>query len=149
MVDAIGILKRQHRELVRLFERTDRGEDARELFDQIADALLVHAGIEEKLFYPATRSARSEDQLREAMEEHLALKRAVADLLEPSDPHFEVKLAALREQVANHVALQERELFPAVARLLSADELEELGMEMEDLAAGSAAREPESIAPLS
>ena len=63
-----------------LFKKCEKasGESKRQLFEQIADALAVHASLEEKHFYPATRSARTEDLLQEAVEEHLSVKR-IAD----------------------------------------------------------------------
>jgi len=68
--------------------------DLRKKFEQIADDLAVHAAIEEKHFYPATKSARTEDLLQEAVEEHLSVKRIIADLLEmdPAEAQFDAKI---------------------------------------------------------
>jgi len=148
-VDAIELLKTQHQEVKTLFkkiEKADEGEKE-DLFDQIADALAVHAAIEEKHFYPATRNARTEELLQEAVEEHLSVKRLIADLLElsPSDPQFDAKISVLQEQVEHHVGEEEGDLFPKVKKILAADELEDLGVVMEDMAdelkAGGAPRE--------
>src|SRR6266436_6580872 len=83
-VDAIELLETQHQEVESLFEMIERaGEDEKQdLFEQLADALAVHTTIEEKHFYPATKSARTEELLQEAVEEHLSAKRLVADLME-------------------------------------------------------------------
>jgi hemerythrin superfamily protein len=137
-VDALELLKTQHEEAKALFKKIEKAEDEEklDLFEQLADALAVHATIEEKSFYPATKNARTEELLQEAVEEHLAVKRIIADLLEmsPDDPQFDAKVAVLKENVEHHIEEEEGELFPKVKRLLKADELEDLGVVMEDMA---------------
>ena len=137
-MDAIELLMIQHEEAKALFKKIERAEDdeKQDLFERVADALAVHATIEEKQFYPATRNARTEEMLQEAVEEHLAAKRLIADLLEmtPDDPQFDAKIAVLKEQVEHHIEEEEEELFPKVRRMFKADEIEDLGVAMEDMA---------------
>ena len=137
-MDAIELLMIQHEEAKALFKKIERAEDdeKQDLFERVADALAVHATIEEKQFYPATRNARTEEMLQEAVEEHLTTKRLIADLLEmtPDDPQFDAKIAVLKEQVEHHIEEEEAELFPKVRRMFKADELEDLGVAMEDMA---------------
>jgi len=66
------------------------------------------------------------------VEEHLSLKRLVADLLDlsPTDRRFEPKLHVLKEQLEHHHHEEEDHLFPKVRKLLSQDELDELGADM-------------------
>ena len=117
-MNAIELLRRQHREIERLFAQAKQGAGAGELLD----ALALHAAIEEQQFYPATRAARSDDELRTALDEHLAIKQLMADLIacDPADPQFDVRLDLLEAQVRQHVAEEETKLFPAVERLLAA-----------------------------
>ena len=148
-MNAIELLKTQHEEAKKLFEKIESAQDEekQDLFERLADALAVHATIEEKHFYPATKSARTEELLQEAVEEHLAVKRLIADLLEltPEDAQFDAKVTVLKEQVEHHVEEEEGELFPKVRKMLGAEELEDLGVVMEDMAeelkAGGAPRE--------
>jgi hemerythrin superfamily protein len=138
-VNAIDLLNQQHQEARKLFqaiEKASRPDQKERLFDELADALAVHAAIEEQHFYPATKDARTEDLLREAVEEHLSVKRIIADLLEmePDDAHFDAKITVLREQVEHHVEEEENELFPKVRKVRSKDELEDLGVLMEQTA---------------
>jgi hemerythrin superfamily protein len=136
-VDALKLLKQQHEEAKSLFKKIEGAEEdqKQELFDRLADALAVHATIEEKHFYPATKNARTEELLQEAVEEHLGAKRIIADLLEmsPSDAQFDAKVKVLKEMVEHHVEEEEEELFPKVKKMLSEDELEDLGVVMEDM----------------
>jgi hypothetical protein len=137
-VNAIDLLEQQHREALQLFKKieTADADEKEELFDQLADALAVHAAIEEQHFYPATKDARTEDLLREAVEEHLSVKRIIADMLEmePDDPQFDAKCKVLQEQVEEHVEEERTDLFPKVLKMHSKDELEDLGVLMEQTA---------------
>ena len=137
-MNAIDLLKQQHREVEKLFKKIEKaGPDEKEqLFDELADSLAVHAAIEEQHFYPATKDARTEELLQEAVEEHLSVKRIIADLLEmePDDAQFDAKIKVLQEQVEHHVEEEEGELFPKVQKLHSKDELEDLGVLMEQTA---------------
>ena len=57
----------------------DAAEHAR-LLAEVGDELTVHIASEEEIFYPAVRAKRTEDVLLESLEEHLSLKRLLADL---------------------------------------------------------------------
>ncbi len=137
-MDAIELLKMQHEEAKKLFTEIEAAEDEKkeELFEQLADALAVHATIEEKHFYPATKNARTEELLQEAVEEHLGIKRLIADLLEmsPEDAQFDAKVKVLKEQVEHHVEEEEGELFPKVRKMFREDELDDLAVVMQDMA---------------
>ncbi len=140
-MNAIDLLKQQHQEAKKLFqdiEKASRPDEKERLFDELADALAVHAAIEEQHFYPATKDARTEELLQEAVEEHLSMKRIIADLLEmePDDAQFDAKTKVLREQVEHHVEEEENELFPKALKIHSKDELEDLGILMEQTAEG-------------
>ena len=137
-MNAIDLLKDQHEEVKGLFKKIEKAgsSEKEELFDELADALAVHAAIEEQHFYPATKDSRTEELLQEAVEEHLSVKRIIADLLEmePDDPQFDAKVKVLQEQVEHHVEEEEGELFPKVKKQHSREELEDLGMVMEQTA---------------
>ena len=137
-MNAIDLLKKQHVEARKLFKEIEKAglEEKEQLFDDLADALAVHAAIEEQHFYPATKDARTEELLQEAVEEHLSAKRIIADLLEmePEDPQFDAKIKVLQEQIEHHVEEEETELFPKVQKLHSKEEMEDLGILMEQTA---------------
>jgi hemerythrin superfamily protein len=134
-MNAIKLLKQQHREVEALFKQLDKAKSARprlKAFEQIADKLAVHATIEEKLFYPSVKRRQTEEILLESVEEHLGVKRVIADLLEleADDPTFEAKAKVLKDLVEHHVEEEEETLFPKVSKLLDDDELEAIGDEM-------------------
>jgi len=135
-MSAIDLLESQHREVEKLFAEFEKakGEDRKmQLFETIADKLAIHAAIEEHHFYPAVKAKRTEDILLESLEEHLAMKRTIADLLklEPGDETFEAKVTVLQEQVEHHVGEEEDDLFPKVKKILSAADLDVLEQQMQ------------------
>jgi len=129
------------------------------LFPEAADALTAHVTVEEKHFYPAVRAHQTEGILLESLEEHLSLKRLLADLLalDVSEPAWEAKLHVLEEQLEHHHKEEETHLFPQVEKTFSRDELRELGdamsRELEALRAARPAQrvygETREAAPLS
>ena len=137
-MDAIEMLKAQHREVETLFKKYDEKGDKAEkgkqhIFESIADALAMHATIEEKHFYPAIKVKRTEDILLEALEEHLGIKRVIADLLkiDSSDETFDAKVKVLKEQVEHHVEEEEGDLFPKVKKIFDVQELTKIAEQMQ------------------
>ncbi|MFT3839082.1 MAG: hemerythrin domain-containing protein [Myxococcaceae bacterium] len=137
-MNAITLLKEQHTEVKHLFkefEKTDSEQKQRQLFLQIADALAAHAEIEEKIFYPAAFAGGDEQlqaQLKEAVEEHLGVKRLIADLLEmePGEEQFCAKMTVMHELVKHHIEEEEEELLPKVKKARDRKDLEALGQRM-------------------
>jgi hypothetical protein len=133
-MNAIDLLTRQHRQMEAATKALLDGDERvrRTGFAEAADHLMAHVLSEEIHFYPAVSARRTEDVLLESLEEHLSLKRVLADLLvlEPGDVHFEPKLHVLEEQMRHHHEEEEENLFPKASKLLSKDELEALGERM-------------------
>ncbi len=134
-MDAVDLLVKQHREMETLLEQALNSKDEgkrKALFGKAADQLTMHITSEEKIFYPAVKAKRTEDILLESLEEHLSLKRLLADLmgLEPSEKTFEPKFKVLKEQTEHHHKEEEEHLFPKVKKLLDGTQREALGREM-------------------
>lgn len=150
--DPIELLETQHREVESLFESFEKAKDGaakRTAFQRIADALAIHAAIEEHHLYPAVKDKQTEDLLRESVEEHLSVKRIIADLLEmtASDKNFEAKVKVLQEQVEHHVEEEEGELFPQIRELFEEDSLNEIGAAMAEEAASLEGQHPRDQVP--
>ncbi len=144
-MDAIDLLVRHHRDLEELWgeARKAEGDERATRFARAADELAVHVTTEEKVFYPAVQAARTEEVLMESLEEHLSLKRLLADLLAlpVDDAHFTPKLDVLIEQLEHHHREEEDDLFPNVKKLLDAKQRESLGRDMAKLMAALIARD--------
>jgi hemerythrin superfamily protein len=134
-MDAIALLKTQHRLVEKLFaqfENTEADEEKKAIFEEIADNLAVHTAIEERFFYPAVRARQTEEQIEEAYDEHLDAKKIIVEALgHPDAPGFDGKVAALQGAIEHHVEEEEEELFPSVRKLMTAEALEALGQIME------------------
>ena len=162
-MDAIRVLLRQHRAVEKLFQKFEEEDDLelkKAACQEIGDALAIHTTIEEKLFYPATKDARSEKELLEAVEEHRGARRMIAELSDEEDlddAHLSAQVQILKDRVTHHVREEERELFPQVKKVLDVHQLDRLGDQLEDMSTDLKARgsprlqatdEPERAAPV-
>lgn len=133
--DVLALLTRQHRQMEALLQALVDSEHTVEraaVLARVGDDLAVHMGAEEAVFYPAVRAARTEDILLESLEEHLSLKRLLADLLAlpPAEATFLPKSKVLKEQTEHHHQEEEQHLFPKVQGLLDAAQRRQLGAEV-------------------
>lgn len=127
---AIALLKKDHRAVDKLFAQYEAAKGAQERVDivqQICQALMLHAHIEEKLFYPALHGKVKQSLLDEAAVEHDTLKDLMSriDGHGPDDARFAAHVKVLREYVHHHVREEEREIMPAAES--SSLDLDELG----------------------
>ena len=135
-MNALDLLKDQHTEvdeLIEQLENSDDNDEKEQLFEEMANKLAAHSKIEETLFYPAVMAKQTEEKLIESVEEHLQIKRLLADMMEldVDDDHFDAKLSVLKEELQHHAhEEEEKKLFPQVKKLMSADDLDGLGNEM-------------------
>src|SRR6478752_10668019 len=116
-MDALELLTTQHTEVVHLFDKLERHEGEASakssIFEQIADDLAAQMTIEEELFYPVAYGVEAEESLRQALDEHRAIKRLLVELrkLSPESPKFDVTLEMLKEELLHHVKKEESDLF--------------------------------------
>jgi hemerythrin superfamily protein len=141
-MDAIRLLKEDHKQVKQWFQRFDKSDDdneKQELANQICEALTLHAQIEEEIFYPAAYDALDEDGddlVDEANVEHDTAKNLIAEIQEMSvgEPLFDAKVKVLGEYIDHHVQEEENELFP---------ECKDAGMDLKALGEALAARKAE------
>lgn len=141
-MDAITLLKNDHKTVERLFKQFEKAEKAGDdetkasVVDSIIEELSVHAAIEEQEFYPAVREALPtvEDEVLEGLEEHHIVKWTLSELdgMDPSDERFDAKVTVLIESVRHHVEEEEEDLFPQVRQALGRKRLGEIGDAMEE-----------------
>lgn len=137
-IDVLEILQAQHTEVDQLIEQIQAGEGDRvALFDELADKIAAHTTVEEKIFYPAAMDAKTEDLLHEAVDEHLAIKRLLADLMEldldddDEADEFEDKISLLKERFSQHAHDEEEgKLFPILRRVMTDDDRAAVGNEV-------------------
>jgi hypothetical protein len=135
-LDVLALLSMQHSEVDELIQQIKDGEgDPAALFTELADKIAAHATVEEKIFYPAAMTKQTSQQLHESVEEHLEVKRLLADMLaldpEADEETFMAKLSVLKENFSHHSHEEEEgKLFPQLRKLLSVDERAALGNEV-------------------
>jgi hemerythrin superfamily protein len=122
-LDALSVLRRDHRLAEELFAEFERSapQQLDPLARRICKMLRVHTQIEEELFYPAVSRALTDDVsesplLSEAAREHAQAKELIARIESSSSEAagFSDTVAQLARQIGEHVAQEERELFPQV-----------------------------------
>src|ERR1700753_1245198 len=102
-MDAIALLKADHRKVEDLFEQFEkaREEDRKEkLVRQLCTELSIHTMIAGKIFYPAcAEEVKDEDLLEESSVEHDGAKVLVAELIksDPGNEFYDAKVTVLSE----------------------------------------------------
>lgn len=135
-IDAIELLKADHRKVEDLFEQFDkarRSDTKARLVEQICTALKIHTQIEEEIFYPAIRPKIDDAIVDEGVVEHDGAKLWINDLsnASPKDPYYDAKVKVLSEDIKHHVQEEERWLRGMFAQSRRTDiDMEALGAKL-------------------
>jgi hemerythrin superfamily protein len=134
-VDVIDLLIQQHREVDALFLAFRNASDdtsRKELCLQLAEALMLHSTIEERWVYPKATRVVGDEKIQHAEEEHQEMTKLLGDIVRMRDDMNAVKLKvdALEKVVKRHVADEEKNILPQVAKNVTE---KELGMSCKDL----------------
>lgn len=135
-MDALELLKQDHAKVKKLFEEAESADEREQkaIFTQIKTELEIHAQIEESVFYPAMgRFNELKDMVRESLEEHSKMKTLLQEMATLSDSEdFQDKLEELIDNVEHHAEDEEEgKMFPKVRELVSANELQKLGAQLQ------------------
>ncbi|HEX6156172.1 MAG TPA: hemerythrin domain-containing protein [Burkholderiales bacterium] len=130
---ATDMIRADHTRVLALFHRYKANAGAtrkQALFAMIRAALLVHARIEEEIFYPAMRAAGS-TLLDELEPEHEEMRNLIAQLsgMQPDDPQYDQTFMEMMRAVMHHVADEETMLLTHAETVLG-ERLGELGARM-------------------
>ena len=132
-MDAIVMLKNEHRELERLFKQLDK--DDLSVVPEMCSSLTLHIAVEEQIFYPEIdrRTDVEADDIAEVLQEHHLLKVLIDEIRElaPDDIDYKAKAGVLTELARHHHKEEENDLFPEVREELSRKRLQEIGSKME------------------
>jgi hemerythrin-like domain-containing protein len=137
-MDALGLVRQDHRRLEALLERFQRAdltdvEERTVLLDQLNTALRHHVDEEESLLYPAY-PLPDRDLLTNGTAQH-RLITTLADELATTPPDattFQPKLHALATQIRAHLNAEDATLLTALESLLDDPALLDLGRRLED-----------------
>jgi hemerythrin HHE cation binding domain-containing protein len=143
--DAVALLKADHRKVEKLFEsfKSVKQPDRKmKLAKEICTELMIHATIEEEIFYPACKGEVDDDKMAEAYVEHDGAKVMIAEILAsgPDDGFFDAKVTVLSEEIKHHVKEEEAPSEGVFAQAKKA------GLDMDELGARLLARKQELMA---
>jgi iron-sulfur cluster repair protein YtfE (RIC family) len=116
--DALVLLHQDHERVKRLFAQFDQVPEGRsEIVEAACSALSAHTQLEEELFYPAVQEHIKRGNLvEEARVEHDTVKQLSSKLQSGllDDAARDATFRVMARVVTQHIALEERELFPDV-----------------------------------
>ncbi len=135
-MDALQLLRDDHRRVKELFRQFSEADDAstrKAIVDEAIAELMVHAQLEEEIFYPAMQRAGYADLIGHAEEEHHAAETIMNELvaLDARDGTLAGRFTALVDSVREHIDEEESQIFPRAAEL-GMERLENLGDELQE-----------------
>jgi len=138
-MDAIAMLKADHRKVEVIFARFEKATDSAKKQALALEACLelkVHTAIEEEIFYPACEGKVEDDLLKEAYVEHDGAKTLINEIeaSSPDDEFFDAKVKVLAEMIEHHVEEEEQRVEGMFSQARAA------GLDMDALANAMRAR---------
>jgi hemerythrin-like domain-containing protein len=140
-MNALTLLKEDHDRVKKMLaegeQTTERAEKTRtDLYTRLKSDLQIHERMEEEILYPALKEQpKSEDIAYEGFEEHHVVDEIFAELEQtPVDsPEWTAKFKVAKENLEHHIEEEEGEMFRVTRQLFSDDELEQMGMRMQEI----------------
>ena len=141
-MDAIALLREDHIKVLAMLDELETkswsaplkdNADRKRLVTELVMAESAHEAIEEQFFWPSVQHWLEEGRqlARPALEQEQAAKHMLQELdnLEPGDPGYETLLARVIADAREHIAYEERDVWPSAQRI-ARSELEEIGKKM-------------------
>jgi hemerythrin superfamily protein len=137
MATPTKLLRVQHLDAVTLFEQIPTIVDPdqkRHAVRRLADELMAHMTIEERVFYPAALAVDA-TLVGQSLDDHAEAQQALRAVLaaDPGEAAFDERFAMLRDLVVKHAEEEEKELFPEVETAWDLRTQSELLVDMSDL----------------
>lgn len=164
MADVFEVLRRDHIEVKQMLDELEAGSgpagpagrDASELRKRMVQQLITeeskHEAVEEEYFWPVVRELVPEgDRLADqAIEQEQSAKYVLDDLLgyEPGEAKYEELLAGFIPEGRIHIDFEERQVWPELRKVISAEQARELGEKVEKAKAIAPTRPHPHIPPI-
>ena len=135
-MDALQLLRDDHRKVKDLFRQFGEAEDGstrKAIADEVVAELMIHAQLEEEVFYPAMRREGMTELVYHSEEEHHAAEMIMDDLI-GTDAHgtqLQARFQVLVDMVIEHITEEESQMFPRAAELGMA-RLESIGDRLQE-----------------
>lgn len=137
-MDIYALIRQDHQRVKELFRNLESeeatGEAKARLYDSLKRELSMHKEAEEATFYAALSTLPEiSDRIEEALEEHVDIDELLQEMdeIESDSETFMAQLAELREEVEHHVGEEENEIFARARELLTDEQAEKIGAEMQ------------------
>ena len=135
-MDALQLLRDDHRKVKDLFRQFGEAEDGstrKAIADEAVAELMIHAQLEEEVFYPAMRREGMTELVYHSEEEHHAAEMIMDDLIgtDARGTQLQARFQVLVDMVNEHITEEESQMFPRAAELGMA-RLESIGDRLEE-----------------
>ena len=141
-MDEITFLREDHAKVLAMLDElehnqppsaADQGARQR-LVTELIMAESAHEAVEEQYFWPSVQRWLEEgrDLAAPALQQEQSAKQLLEELdsLEQGDPKFEDLVSRIIADAREHIAYEEREVWPIVQQRIASEELEEVGEKM-------------------
>jgi hemerythrin superfamily protein len=130
-MNGIDLILADHERVNDLFDRFEATGDA-SLIGQIVDALTAHDDAEQAALYPLVGVVLGDEKLiARAAQAHSQVKKLIEHLWALEGAPLVDAVAALQAAVTDHVADEERNLLPKLAKKATPEQLDGLGARIE------------------
>jgi hemerythrin superfamily protein len=136
-MDALQLLREDHRRVKDLFRQFDEAEDGstrKAIVDEAIAELMIHAQLEEEIFYPAMQREGLTEIVKHSEAEHEAAEGIMEELigLDARGTEMKARFQVLADVVTEHMTEEESQLFPKAAEL-GFERLDKLGDQLQEL----------------
>ena len=107
-MDAIDVLRRDHRDLERLlaeFDQATSDKDRAELFQRIRAKTLAHEEADLKVFYPAIKNAAA-DEIKRSVKDYSETNKILKEL-DFNDDRFDERFDVVKLMIRDHIDADE------------------------------------------
>ena len=136
--DVIEILTHDHREVEKLFATFEKAtglDEKKAITEQIVTELVKHSVAEEEFLYPAAKEAlpNGPELVQDDIKEHQEAEETMNKLegMSTDNIEFESVVRSLKQQIEHHVSDEEGKMFPELRRVMTEEQLRELGEKIE------------------
>lgn len=136
-MDGLELLISQHDMVNNLFRQFEQGGNSQEfglLFNQLNQALNLHALIEEEVLYPMMKNFPETANLaQENFVQHAKVKETLTRIagLDNTSTEWGQMMTSLMRDVQQHVQIEEGTEFPKLRQLLGQQQLQQLGQQLQ------------------
>lgn len=138
-MDIREVLRKDHQEALQIaqqIEQTDEPMQAKQLFEQLREAMVKHSRAEERIVYPALEDSGDEEAgelVREAAVEHelvdLLFERMMR--MRTGSDNWKARASVVKELMEHHIEEEQGEVFQKLGELFDADELSQMAERFE------------------